>query len=110
MSLDGAGGGNSVAIRSTAVLNIGTVTANTTKDVTYAVSGAVAASSTGNGDKVHPQPQAANSSGVSQGESFVSAAGVVTTRFLNSTSVNVAAGTAVSYDVTLFKATGSLGA
>lgn len=93
--------GNAVVNRSTAAVNIGTVTAASTKDVTYAIAGAAV------GDRVHAQPQAANSAGIVSSDSFVSSAGVVTTRFSNPTTANIAAGTAVAYDITLIKATGS---
>lgn len=93
---------NSVSIRGTAAVNVGTVTANTTKDVTWAnVNAAV-------GDSAVVTPAAAGSSGVSLGESIVTAAGVITTRVANSTTANVAAGTAVAVNCVLLKATGSI--
>lgn len=100
---------NAVVQRSTATLNIGTVTANTTLDVTFSVPNAKFNSANPLlTDSVVLNPVAANSSGVAAIESFVSAAGVVTARFTNSTTANVAAGTAVKYKVDLVKATGSI--
>ncbi len=99
---------NAQVQRSTATLNIGTVTANTTKDVTFSVPNAKFSTNTVLCDSVVLNPTAAGSSGVAVAECFVSTTAVVTARFTNSTTANVAAGTAVVYKVDLIKATGSI--
>lgn len=101
--------GNAQVQRSSATLNIGTVTANTTKDVTFAASNAKYNSSNPLlTDRVVINPVSANSSGVALGGAWVSASGVITARFTNSTTANVDAGSAVVYNVDLVKATGSV--
>lgn len=102
--------GNADTQRFTATLNIGTVTTATTKDVTFAVAGstttpgAIAATS----DLVLLAPLATNLTGVAMSDVFVSAAGVITARFNNTTTANVAVGTAVAYQGVLIKGTGSI--
>lgn len=100
--------GNAQVQRSTAVLNIGTINANVTKDVTFAVANAKFSTNPLLCDSPLLTPAASNSSGVSNGEAFVSAAGVITARFANSTSASIAAGTAVTYKIDLIKATGAI--
>jgi hypothetical protein len=94
--------------RSTATVGVGTVTANTTKDVTFSNSNArYNSASPLLTDRVVMNPAASNSAGVSLSECFVSAASVITARFVNVTTANVAAGSPV-YNVDLIKATGSI--
>lgn len=101
-------GGNAQVQRSSASVGIGTVTANTTKDVTFANNNAKFNSANPLlTDRVVMNPAATNSSGVSLIECLVSASSVITARFINATTANVAAGT-VTYNVDLIKATGSI--
>ncbi len=100
--------GNAQIQRSTATLNVGTITANTTKDVTFAVTNAKFSTNSVLCDSVVMNPAADNSSGAALAECRVSTTGVVTARFTNSTTANIAAGTAVVYKVDLLKATGSI--
>lgn len=100
--------GNATIQRSTATLNIGTVTANTTLDVTFSVPNAKFSTNSVLCDSVVMNPAADSSAGVTLVECRVSTTGVVKARFTNSTTANVAAGTAVVYKVDLIKATGSI--
>jgi hypothetical protein len=100
--------GNAQVQRSTVAVNVGTVTTATTKDVTLSVPNAKFSTNPLLCDAVVMNPVAANSANVMQGECFVSTTGVVTVRFSNPSTANVAAGTAVSYKVDLIKATGSI--
>ena len=100
--------GNAQVQRSSAAVGIGTVTANTTKDVTFANTNArYNSASPLLSDRVVMNPAAALSAGVALTHSFVSAAGVITATFSNPTTANVAAGTP-TFNVDLLKATGSI--
>jgi hypothetical protein len=95
--------------RSSVVLDVGLIVANTTKDVTFANGNArYSSASPSLTDRVVMNPIAANSAGVALQECFVSAASVITARFSNVTTANVSAGTAVGYNVDLVKATGAI--
>lgn len=94
--------GNTASARGQVTINHGaSIAANTRQDSTVAFNGAAV------GDKVLVNPAAAPATGIVVVEPIVcTVAGQITVSVANITTATVAAGTAVVYNITLFKLSG----
>lgn len=93
--------GNLTGRRASVTINHGTIAVGSTNFNTATITGLAV------GDRVIACPVAAPVAGILVGQARVSTTNVIEVAVANVTTATIAAGTAVVYDVQIFKATGS---